>query len=74
MTQTQPQTLHCPHCHKPFTCNPGGDCWCKTYPTVKIPEDLKSDQCLCSCVLDRLIEEDNNAEEPTSSKKGHPQG
>lgn len=51
------QTLHCPECGQPFTCNPDGDCWCKTYPTVEIPEALKGNQCLCSCVLDKLKRE-----------------
>ena len=51
------KNLKCPECGKVFTCDPDGDCWCKSYPVVKIPEDLKSDQCLCSCVLDRLRKE-----------------
>jgi len=51
------ENLKCPECGKSFTCNPDGDCWCKAYPVVKIPEELKSDQCLCSCVLDRLRKE-----------------
>jgi len=51
------ESLKCPECGKSFTCNPDGDCWCKAYPVVEIPEELKSDQCLCSCVLDRLRKE-----------------
>lgn len=51
------QKLICPKCAKAFTCDPDGDCWCKAYPVIKIPEDLKGDQCLCSCVLDRLRKE-----------------
>jgi|GEM_PF-2261096 len=51
------KVLTCSECGKPFTCDPDGDCWCKAYPVIKIPEDLKSDQCLCSCVLDRLLKE-----------------
>jgi len=51
------ENLKCPECGKSFTCNPDGDCWCKAYPVVKITEELKSDQCLCSCVVDRLRKE-----------------
>lgn len=51
------QTILCPHCHKPFTCNPDGECWCKAYPPLEIPEALKGEQCLCRCVLDKLAQE-----------------
>ena len=66
------QTLTCPHCHKPFTCNPHGACWCKRYPTVKIPEDRKSDQCLCPCQLDELVEQQHG--KTPQNKKATPKG
>lgn len=49
--------IKCPECGKVFTCNPGGDCWCKAYPVVKIPEALQGGQCLCACTLDKLQQE-----------------
>ena len=48
------EKLKCLECGKTFMCDPDGDCWCKSYPVTKIPEELKGDQCFCSCVLDRL--------------------
>lgn len=51
------ETLKCPECGKTFTCNPDGDCWCKSYPVVKIPDKLKGKSCLCRCQLDKLHQE-----------------
>jgi len=52
-----PENLKCPECGKVFTCDPDGDCWCKSYPEVEIPQALQGERCLCSCVLDRLRKE-----------------
>lgn len=49
--------IKCPECGKTFTCDPDGDCWCKAYPVLKIPEALKGKQCFCRCVLDKLRKE-----------------
>ena len=55
-----PEQLECPTCGKTFACDPEGDCWCKSYPLVQIPEALKGEQCLCSCALDKLRQEQKN--------------
>ncbi|MBF0250689.1 MAG: hypothetical protein HQL35_08695 [Alphaproteobacteria bacterium] len=52
-----PEIKTCPECGETFTCDPQGDCWCKHVPTVKIPDHLKGQGCLCRCVLDRLLAE-----------------
>lgn len=52
-----PEEKKCPKCGETFTCDPEGDCWCKSYPVLEIPEELRGDQCLCKCVLDKLKEE-----------------
>lgn len=51
------EQMTCPECGETFTCDPDGDCWCKSYPVLNIPDALKSERCLCRCVLDRLSKE-----------------
>ena len=51
------EKIICPECGETFTCDPEGDCWCKAYPPLKIPDDLKGGTCLCRCVLDKLRRE-----------------
>lgn len=64
-----PQTLTCPECGKSFTCDPEGDCWCKSYAPIPIPETLRSDTCLCPCVLERLRQDTDTHFGPTLKLK-----
>ena len=55
--QLMPKIIKCRECGETFTCDPYGDCWCKAYPIVKIPEELNGKGCLCNCVLEKLRQE-----------------
>ena len=57
MVGSWPKKFRCPECGETFICDPGGDCWCKASPVVKIPEALKGEDGLCRCLLEKLHQE-----------------
>jgi hypothetical protein len=46
---------HCGRCGVALTCNPAGDCWCKTWPHGPMPPDMDAAQCLCPDCLAREL-------------------
>lgn len=51
-------------CGKTFTCDPNGDCWCKGLPILNIPDDMKSDKCLCPDCIKALSDKLKTSKKP----------
>lgn len=45
---------NCSNCNKELSCHSDNNCWCSTYPTIKIDQPDKD--CLCPSCLKKIIE------------------